>query len=134
VGIALSDLLGVIAQPHGSVPARPPETLVSRLAALALDLEADQLVVGLPYRLDGREGPEAKAARRLAAALRQATRRPVALVDERMTSVAAERALLEGGRRGARRKALSDQVAAALILQTYLSSGSRAKPRSGEDD
>ncbi|MFZ0214891.1 MAG: Holliday junction resolvase RuvX, partial [Candidatus Dormiibacterota bacterium] len=104
------------------VVARPAATLVARLAALADELEAGELVVGLPYRLDGGEGPEAKAARRLASELRQATRRPVSLVDERLTSVAAERALLQSGHRRAARRALSDQVAASLILQTYLDS------------
>jgi putative Holliday junction resolvase len=122
VGIALSDPRGIVAQPHSTVAARPPATLVARLAALADELEAGELVVGLPYRLDGGEGPEAKGARRLASELRQATHRPVSLVDERLTSVAAERALLQSGHRRAARRALSDQVAASLILQTYLDS------------
>ncbi|MGH7912877.1 MAG: Holliday junction resolvase RuvX [Candidatus Dormibacteraceae bacterium] len=120
VGIALSDPLGIVAQPHSTVAAEPAATLPARLAELARALEARDLVVGLPYRLDGSEGPEAKAARRLAHDLRREARLPVALVDERLTSVAAERALLASGRRRAERRRLSDQVAAALILQTHL--------------
>jgi putative holliday junction resolvase len=120
VGIALSDPLGIVAQPHGTIGAEPAGTLVERLVDLAGELEAEELVVGLPYRMDGSEGPEAKAARRLAQQLRSRSRLRVTLVDERLTSVAAERALIAGGRRRAERKRLSDQVAAALILQTHL--------------
>jgi putative Holliday junction resolvase len=122
VGLAISDPTGTIAQPLTWLPAEPAATLVARLAALAREREAERLVVGLPRRLDGGLGPEAKAARALAEGLREATGLDVALVDERLTSVAAERALLAGGASRARRRQLSDQVAAALILQTYLDS------------
>ncbi len=120
VGIAVSDALGIVAQPHSAIAAEPRETLPDRLALLARSLEAEELVVGLPYRMDGSEGPEAKAAKVLAQQVRRASRLPVSLVDERLTSVAAERSLLAGGRRRRDRRRLSDQVAAALILQTHL--------------
>ena len=122
VGVAVSDPTGTIAQPLTSLPAEPAGTLVARLSALARERQAERLVVGLPRRMDGGMGPEAKAARALAADLRRATGLQVALVDERLTSVAAERALLAGGATRARRRQLSDQVAAALILQGYLDS------------
>jgi putative Holliday junction resolvase len=120
VGVAVSDPTATIASPLGTVPAEPSATLAERLASLAREQEATQLVVGLPRRMDGGQGPEAKAARALAEELRRATGLPVALVDERLTSVAAERALLATGASRARRRELSDQVAAALILQSYL--------------
>jgi putative Holliday junction resolvase len=120
VGLAVSDPLGRIAQPHGQIPAEPAETLAGRLAQVARDLEAEALVVGLPRRMDGSSGPEARAARELAARLREDTGLKVTLVDERLTSVAAERALLATGHRRRRRRELADAVAAALILQTYL--------------
>lgn len=120
VGIAISDALGIVAQPHSTVAAEPRATLPERLVTLARSLEAEELVIGLPYRMDGSEGPEAKAARVLAQEVRRASRLPVSLVDERLTSVAAERALLAGGRKRRDRRRLSDQVAAALILQTHL--------------
>ena len=120
VGVAVSDLTGTIAQPLTAVPAEPADTLPERLADLAREQQATRLVVGLPRRLDGGHGPEARAARALAAQLRRASGLTVALVDERLTSVAAERALLTGGASRARRRELSDQVAAALILQSYL--------------
>jgi putative holliday junction resolvase len=127
VGVAVSDPTATIASPLTSVPAEPDETLVDRLVELARGQEAVRLVVGLPRRLDGGQGPEAKAARALADQLRRASGLPVALMDERLTSVAAERALLAGGASRARRRELSDQVAAALILQSYLDGPGRAR-------
>jgi putative Holliday junction resolvase len=122
IGLAVSDPLGKIAQPLTQIPAEPAETLPGRLAELARELEAESVVVGLPRRMDGSSGPEARAARELAARLRQDTGLPVTLVDERLTSVAAERALLAAGHRRRRRRELTDAVAAALILQTFLES------------
>ena len=120
VGVAVSDPTGTVATPLGFVPAEPLASLPQRLIALAREREAEALVVGLPRRLDGSEGPEARAARGLASQLRKLSGLPVTLVDERLTSVAAERALLATGERRARRRQLSDQVAAALLLQQHL--------------
>jgi putative Holliday junction resolvase len=120
VGVAVSDPTATIAQPLSTVAAEPAATLVQRLASLAREHEVARLVVGLPRRMDGGQGPEAKAARALADDLRRATGLPVTMVDERLTSVAAERALLAGGASRARRRQLSDQVAATLILQSHL--------------
>jgi putative pre-16S rRNA nuclease len=125
VGIALSDPTGTVARPLSWIPAEPESTLVERLVAMIEEQGAEELVVGLPRRLDGSQGPEAKAARQLAASLRQATRLPITLVDERLSSAAAERALIAAGERRARRRQLSDQVAAALILQGHLDSRAR---------
>ena len=122
VGLALSDPLGITANPLPSLPAEPAATLAERIAGVAREREADRVVVGLPRRLDGSEGPEAAAARRLADAVRAASRLPVSLYDERLTSAAAERALIAQGVRRARRRELSDQVAASLILRSYLDS------------
>lgn len=118
----MSDPLGITANPLPSLPAEPSATLAERIVAVAREREADRVVVGLPRRMDGSEGPEAAAARDLAAGVRRASKLPVTLYDERLTSVAAERALLAGQVRRARRRELSDQVAAALILRSYLDS------------
>src|SRR5262249_10997426 len=96
--------------------------LLGRRTRLPRGQRRTALVVGLPRRLDGRLGPEAEAALSLADQLRAATGLEVTMVDERLTSVAAERALLSSGASRARRRGLSDQVAAALILQTFLDS------------
>lgn len=122
MGLALSDPLGITANPLPSLSAEPAETLPARIAGLAREREVERIVVGLPRRMDGSQGPEAVAARALADAVRAASRLPVSMVDERLTSVAAERTLIAGGVRRAKRRELSDQVAAALILRTFLDS------------
>jgi len=120
VGLAVSDPTGTIAQALATVPAEPRETLVFRLAKIAEEQEARAIVVGLPRRMDGSYGPEAKAARELASKLRHAARVPVEVVDERLTTAAAERSLLEGGVRRKTRRASIDRVAATLLLQSHL--------------
>jgi putative Holliday junction resolvase len=72
--------------------------------------------------MNGSHGPEAKAARELAGALRKASGLPVELVDERLTTVSAERSLIEGGASRAKRRASVDRVAATLLLQSHLDS------------
>lgn len=120
VGLAISDPTGTIAQPMATVEAEPRATLAARLADVARHAEAGRLVVGLPRRLDGSLGPEAKAARELADELRKASGLPVALVDERLTTAEAERAMIAGGVRRAKRRATIDGIAATLLLQSHL--------------
>jgi len=122
VGVAISDPTATIAQALATVPAEPQESLASRLADLAAEKEATRIIVGLPRRMDGSYGPEAKSARELADALRRTSRLPVELVDERLTTVAAERSMIEGGARRAKRRANIDRVAATLLLQSHLDS------------
>ena len=125
VGLALSDPTATIAQALVTVPAQPAATLASRLAEIAKAHEAERIVVGLPRRLDGTQGPEAMAARELAEGIRKASGLPVELVDERMTTVAAERSLVAGGVRRDKRRLTVDRVAAALLLQAHLDSRHR---------
>lgn len=120
VGLALSDPTGTIAQALTTVSAEPGETLPSRLVQIARDHDASKFVVGLPLRLDGSSGPEAAAARKLADELRAASGLPVELVDERLTTAAAERAMISTGMRRAKRRATVDRVAATLMLQSHL--------------
>jgi len=120
VGLALSDPTATIAQALSTVPAEPGETLASRLAEIAKANEARRIVVGLPLRLDGTRGPEAAAAKELADALRHTSGLPVELVDERMTTAAAERSLIAGGMKREKRRLVVDGVAATLLLQGHL--------------
>ncbi len=120
VGIALSDPSATIAQALTTIPAEPAHTLASRIAQIAKSHEAVRIVVGLPRRLDGSHGPEAKAAQGLANAIRKESGRPVELVDERLTTVAAERSLIAGGVRRDKRRLSVDRVAATLMLQAHL--------------
>lgn len=120
VGLAVSDPTGTIAQPLSTLPAEPADTLAERLAGVAKQNDVKRIVVGLPLRMDGSHGPEARSAQELAAALRKASRLPVELVDERLTTAAAERSLIAGGVKRATRRQTVDRVAAALLLQTHL--------------
>jgi putative Holliday junction resolvase len=120
VGLALSDPTGTIAQALATVPAEPVQSLATRLAEIARSHEAERIVVGLPRRMDGTRGPEAVAAGVLADRLRRASGRPVELVDERLTTVAAERSLIAGGVRREKRRQSVDRVAATLLLQAHL--------------
>ena len=122
VGLAVSDPSGTIASALSTEPAEPAATLASRLAEIAKAQEAGRIVVGLPLRLDGRHGPEAKAAQELADRLRKASGLPVELVDERLTTAEAERSLIAGGMRREKRRATVDRVAATLLLQGHLDS------------
>src|ERR1700674_4319121 len=120
VGLALSDPSATIARALATIPAEPAGTLAARLAAMAQMHGAERIVVGLPRRLHGTRGPEAVAAQELAAHLRKASGLPVEMVDERLTTVAAERALIADGVRGEKRRLTVDRVAAALMLQAHL--------------
>jgi putative pre-16S rRNA nuclease len=120
VGVAVSDPTATIAQALTTIPAEPAATLPSRLAEIARAHEAGRIVVGLPRRLDGKRGPESAAAEQLADSIRRASGLPVELVDERLTTVAAERSLIEGGVRREKRRLTVDRVAAALMLQAHL--------------
>ena len=120
VGLALSDPSATIAQALATIPAEPAGTLAERLTAMAQMHGAERIVVGLPRRLDGTRGPEAVAAQELADRLRKASGLPVEMVDERLTTVAAERALIADGVRREKRRLTVDRVAAALMLQAHL--------------
>ena len=119
IGVAASDPAGKLATPVETVVA--DERSVERIAELAGDYEAIEIVVGLPVTLSGREGPAAEQAR--AYAVRLAARvhpTPVRMVDERLTTASAERVLRMSGRKGRSRRAVVDQVAAVEILQSAL--------------
>ena len=120
VGLALSDESRRLASPLRTLEAEPLATLSERLAAVAREVGAVELVVGLPRNLDGGSGSAAASARALANELKISTRLPVSLLDERLSSVAAERHLVDQGVRRAKRKTLVDQLAATLILESFL--------------
>lgn len=118
VGVAVSDPGGVVALPLAVLDAG--DTLLDELSRLAQENEVAELVVGLPKRLGGEEGPAAEQARELARKVEAHLGLPVHMVDERLTTSAAAKALdeLEIGER--RRRKIVDKVAATLLLQSYL--------------
>ncbi|MEY2974637.1 MAG: hypothetical protein RIR49_1057 [Actinomycetota bacterium] len=96
---------------------------MARIARLVADEEASALVIGLPLGLDGREGSAARAARTLAASLARFTAVPIVFHDERLTTVTADRVLLDAGVRAPERRQVVDKVAAAVMLQSWLDAG-----------
>ena len=128
-GVALSDPSGLIAQPHGVIDQERQE-LEGELRRLVEEMEVELVVVGLPISLSGSEGPAARAARAFADRVAELTHLPVELADERLSTVAAEAALREGGVRGPESRRMVDRVAAALMLQSYLDRRAHASRQS----
>lgn len=126
VGVAVSDPLGMFAQPVETWARVGRVRDVAHLAGIARERGVGAVVVGLPIRTDGTEGPEAAEARRIAEELSGVLGDDVAVVlqDERFTTAQAERSLIQSNVRRAKRKKVIDQVAAVLILQGWLDSGS----------
>lgn len=119
LGVAVSDELLVTAQPL-CVIERKGGNALERIRRLADEWGVGRIVVGLPLRTDGSRGPEAEEAERFARALSSLPGIDVELFDERFSSAAAERTLIEGGVRRARRKGFVDMTAACLILEAYM--------------
>ena len=122
VGVALSDPLGMTAQPLEVIERH---TLIARVRELVAEHEVTRVIVGLPLQLDGKVGQAAQSAKAAAKELQAALSVPVQLWDERMTTAAAQRMLIGANVRRDKRKQTVDKVAAALILQSYLDAQSR---------
>ncbi|HET8605161.1 MAG TPA: Holliday junction resolvase RuvX [Marmoricola sp.] len=119
IGVAASDPSALLATPVETVPRGPGD--LDRLAALVVEHGAVVVYVGLPRSLSGGEGPAARRARAFAAELAaRVSPVPVRLADERLSTVTAESVLRQQGRKGRRRRAVVDQAAAVVILQTVL--------------
>ncbi|NDH47886.1 MAG: Holliday junction resolvase RuvX [Acidimicrobiia bacterium] len=124
IGLATSDISGLIATPHSTLnrssSVRRDHESIARIVESE---EVEIVVVGLPIRMNGELGPAAEAANREAAKLGTVLRVPVIMFDERMTTVAADRALKEANISARRRREFVDRVAAAVMLQTWLDRG-----------
>lgn len=120
VGLALSDEEGEYASPLTTLDNVDDASTVRAIAVLAETHAVDTIVVGLPLRMNGLEGPEARKARHLGRALQTASGVTVVHWDERMTTMAAERELRGVGLRGKKKRQKIDQTAATLLLQSYL--------------
>ena len=125
IGVAISDELKMIAQPVQFIPAEPFAEFLARLKELLREKEVELIIVGMPRNMDGSYGPAALKVQDFVAALRNALTVPIQTWDERLTSVQANRFLLEGNVRRSKRKEKVDQTAAAILLQSYLDSIAR---------
>jgi putative holliday junction resolvase len=129
IGIAVSDELGLLAHPRPFLSGLSSGQLVERLSMLAQQDGIELFVIGLPRTLDGREGPLARRARKVAAALKQRAGCRVVLVDERLSTTQAHAELATLGFDARQRKSRVDSVAAAILLQTFLDAQSSTEPR-----
>ena len=121
IGVAISDSDGRVATPYETVARSGSRDQDHRLIrAIVEEVEAEILVVGLPLSLDGVEGKAALNARKEAELLQQVVAIPLAMHDERLTTVEAERMLQEQGLDAVHRRKIVDKVAASIILQAWM--------------
>jgi putative Holliday junction resolvase len=121
IGTAVSDALGISARPVETFRRSSLERDIAKLKALAEQLEAEAVVVGLPLRMDGSLGEAAVGALEFARALQDELGLPVFTQDERLTSYEAQQLMIERRLDRNARREMSDAVAAAIILQDFLS-------------
>lgn len=119
-GIAISDLLCSIVGTTTVIHSRNREKTLSAIEELVKNHDVGQIVMGLPKNMDGSEGPRAELCREFAQSLEERTGLPVALWDERRTTVEAHNILSQHNYHGKKRKDTVDAVAASLILEGYL--------------
>lgn len=120
IGVAVSDGLGLTAQPRATLPRHGGMRDMDSIAKVAREADADRIVVGLPLDPEGNEGAAATRARAFADKLRATLQIPVELCDESFSTVEAEEVLIAADLSRARRKQVVDKVAAAIILQRWL--------------
>ena len=134
VGAAVSDPLGITAQMAETIVREREDKLrrtLARIEALIEEYKIERIVLGYPKNMNNTLGERAAKTEEFKAALERRTGLPVMLWDERLTTVAAERVLMEQGVRREHRKETVDQIAAALILQGYLDSLSARNENEG---
>ncbi len=129
IGVAISDGLGLTAQPHSTIARHGGSRDIEAIAAEIEAAGAERVVLGLPLNPEGEEGPAALQARAFAEKLHAALAVPVDLVDESFSTVEAEVPLLAADVSRARRKQVVDKLAAAVILQRWLDSHHREMAR-----
>ena len=134
IGVALSDSLGLTAQPLAVLQRHGAAKDVEAVRALVTQHEVGVIIVGLPLTMQGISGPQADKVTAFSAALRRRVAVPVKFIDERLTTVQGERALLETGASRRKRKQIIDQVAAQLILQQFLDTHRQTRATSSADE
>ncbi|WP_018924126.1 Holliday junction resolvase RuvX [Salsuginibacillus kocurii] len=122
IGVAVSDWLGLTAQGIETVHIKDQDSSkgINRIQEIAREYEATEIVVGLPKNMDGTIGDRGKKCEEFGSALEETLHLPVSMWDERLSSRAAERTLLEADMSRKKRKNVIDKMAAVMILQGYL--------------
>ena len=119
-GIAISDPTGFMAGTTTTIHSRKADVVLEELDKLVKQYQVEELVMGFPKNMDGTEGPRADLYREFAARVEEVTGLKPILWDERRTTIDAHRILFESGQNAKKRKKTVDSVAAALILEGYL--------------
>lgn len=122
IGVAVSDLLGTIANPLDTISEKDREKQLLKVLEVIEREKVEKIVVGLPKRMDGTLGHRAEYTKAFAEELSERCSLPLVMWDERLSSSEAHRMLDSGGVSGKKRKTKVDKIAAVLILQTYLDS------------
>ncbi len=122
IGVALSDPGQTLARGLQVIQCRFREKDIALIASLVKDHEVEKIIVGYPRRLDGTVGEQARKVEAYVAGLQEVVEIPIVLWDERLSTVRAQRAMIEAGKKRRERKQRLDAVAAAVILQDYLDS------------
>lgn len=122
IGVAVTDPLGVTAQGIAVITYRRLDEALEKIEIICRRFAVEKIVVGNPLNMNGTAGPASKQAVRLAGILQKKLELPVEMIDERLTSVSAEKTLISGGLSRKNRRKLTDKLAAVLILEQYLSS------------
>jgi putative Holliday junction resolvase len=125
IGVAISDPLEITAQSHSVIERQSLLLDLEKIHRLITDYGVEGLVVGLPMNMNGSEGPMAEKVRRFAADLEKITGLAPRFCDERLSTVSAQRALLEADMSRSKRKQTVDKTAAAIILQNFLDGNRR---------
>lgn len=120
IGVAVTDDLGLMAHPRGVLAAKPRSAFLTSLKSLVDEERIGRVLVGLPLDMRGSEGEAARRAREMAQAIADATGCNVELVDERLTTVQAQRALTDSGLDARESKKRIDEASAVTILQAWL--------------
>lgn len=120
IGVAVSDRIGAVATPLETVKRKKFSTDAARLMEIIKQRDISGILLGLPRNMDGTEGPRCQSTRAFARNLGQLTDLPISFWDERLSTVAAEKALLEADTTRKRRAEVIDHVAASYILQGAL--------------
>ena len=120
IGVAVSDEMKLIAQPLEYIPAEPFAGFLTRLKEIIREKEVGLLLIGMPRNMDGSYGPAALKVQEFMAVLKDAIAIPLQTLDERLTTVQAQRYLIQGNVRREKRKEKVDKTAAAILLQSYL--------------
>lgn len=123
IGIAISDAMRMIAQPLEFIPSEPFDRFLQRLKQIIHEKEVSLVLVGIPRNMDGSYGPAAQKVQEFVSTLMQSIDLPIKTWDERLTTVQANRLLIEADMRRGKRKQKVDQTAAAILLQSFLDAG-----------